>query len=175
MEAAGKLPGPTPTARPANDPEPTADEEAEIASPKTDPAKANKAAEKEETTPPAAPAGNKMGDEINIIKRDIERRKQAGEFGRPPDVKRMEEAANKEIAERQKDGRLPANRNMRLQYLRNGVFFRWTSGNIPEGFKKNTNKQQTPQGNKRGGGGGFRGGGGGGIGGGAGKGGGRSK
>jgi len=41
--------------------------------------------------------------------------------------------------------------------LRNGlVFFTSTSGNIPPGFKKNANKQQTPQGNKRGGaGGGF--------------------
>ena len=146
VEAADKLPGPTPTARPANDPEPTADEEAEIASPKTDPAKANKAAEKEETTQPAAPAGNQMSDEINIIKRDIERRKQAGEFGRPPDVKRMEEAAKREIADRQKDGRLPANRTMRLRYASNGaVFFTWYSGNIPRGFQKNT-KQQTPQG-----------------------------
>ena len=89
-----------------------------------------------------------------------------------PATRKLGEAAKKEIAQRQKDGRLPADRNMRLRYSPNGsVFFTWSSGNIPAGFKKNTNKQQTPQDNKRGGGGGF--GGGGGIGGGAGNGGGR--
>ena len=59
---------------------------------------------------------------IGEIRDEIDHRNRAKEFGDPPDIERMQEAANRLVAEWQRDGRLPSNQMISIQYGPDAAF-----------------------------------------------------
>jgi uncharacterized membrane protein YgcG len=109
----------------------------------------------------------RLSRQINEIREEIERRKRAGEFGVPTDAARMQRAANEAVFQRQRDGRLPPDQTITIQYDPKGVFSFSATKGVPTGAASPHEPNNTPKTSSgqpfknepRFGGGGFKGGG----------------